>query len=129
MQGTGRRARRPRPAGEFIVRTILTILVPLALIGWMSCHFDPPSTRQAAVDVAERPGDWRRTASGWEQADEWWRADPSPAPSVGSAISPAFVALLEVGISVAALLAFPPGAQKNFQKLPPPSTETPAGRH
>jgi hypothetical protein len=115
--------------GDFPVRTLLAILSFLALIGWGACHLDPPAMKQASIHVAERPWDWRRTAAGWERSHQWWPGGINPTPSLASTISPVYVALLEVGISLAALVAFPSRCLRNGEKSRHASTETAAGRH
>jgi hypothetical protein len=111
------------------LRALLTVLLLLTLIGWGACHVDPPAQEQSWPTLAERPWDWRRTADGWERSDRWWPRTQDYSPSLAAAIFPVHVALLEVGLSLAVLVAFPPRKRKKPENSPRPSTKMPASPH
>ena len=80
------------------------LLVLLAAVGWLATEVRPPETPTAS----DRPLDcWRRTPDGWQRAT--WLAPQTPIRR--PALHPVVVGLLELLVCLAALVAFPTGAE------------------
>jgi hypothetical protein len=82
------------------MRWIGCLLVVLAALGWLACEVglsEPPSA--AGRELAP----WRRTQFGWEKAS--WLTPQVPVRR--PALHPGLIALFEILVSTAALIAFP----------------------
>lgn len=82
------------------MRWLAGFLLLLAAIGWLACEIRLPAPTTATGASLDS---WRLTRDGWEQAS--WLTPPTsrPAPS----LHPAVVGLLELLLSLTALVAFP----------------------
>ena len=104
------------------------LLVLLAAVGWLATEVRPPETPTAS----DRPLDcWRRTPDGWQRAT--WLAPQTPIRR--PALHPVVVGLLELLVCLAALVAFPTGAETGAacnsgshadSHAPPPAPGQPA---
>lgn len=82
------------------MRWIAWCLVFVIAMGWLASEVPLPESPAAA---AKRPDCWRRTEDGWQWA--WWLTPQIPVRR--PALHPGAVGLLEVLVSIAALVAFP----------------------
>lgn len=82
------------------MRQLVWILLILTVAGWLACEI--PSDRHPTASQSQLD-DWRRTPRGWERAD--WLVPEIPARR--AALHPGVVGLLELLVSLAALVAFP----------------------
>ena len=94
------------------MRLIVAIL--LALAAWAVSHAsaiatagDGASAAGRQADAAAGDGDWRRTVNGWERKSNWEPVEQRrAAPRLPWRVHPLALALLQLLISLAALLAF-----------------------
>jgi hypothetical protein len=84
----------------------------LAALFWTLCSLDTaPRPARSALAPAHGADQWRRTAHGWEQRSDWVMESPArPAqhPVNFAAVHPLNIAVLQVLISVGALMLLPP---------------------
>lgn len=94
----------------------VTVLLLLTLC-WFACEIEGPASLASksvvSQEVVEEDVDatdtWRRTKDGWEQNTSWTVEPPLKLPFRGvTAIHPATVAMLQLLVSLAALIAFDP---------------------
>ncbi|HUT90892.1 MAG TPA: hypothetical protein VMY37_15415 [Thermoguttaceae bacterium] len=110
------------------MRRLGWLLVLLAAVGWLATEVRLPETPAAP----DRPLDsWRRTPDGWQRAT--WLAPQTPIRR--PALHPVVVGLLELLVCLAALVAFPTGAETGAayhagshadSHAPPPAPGQPA---
>lgn len=91
---------------------LLYTLVVVLLIGSGAVLADLPSgqntaDREGSLQATPRL-DWVRTAHGWEQSSRWQHLLEDYTLTPALRIHPLLIALLELLISLAALVAFPP---------------------
>ena len=96
------------------MRRIGWLLLIVLAAGWLAGNL--PLPRITAGAHRESDG-WRRTRSGWEQRS--W-ATPE-APIRRPALHPGVVGLLELFVSMAALIAFPPMRTASSRTEPKPA--------
>jgi len=82
------------------MRWLVGFFLLLVAVGWLACEIRLPETTAATGASLDS---WRRTRDGWEHASWLTAQTRSPAP----ALHPAVVGLLELFLSLAALVAFP----------------------
>ena len=82
------------------MRTILTILAILLLTGWVLSDIEI-TTAEGNVTGQSHSSQWRRTAHGWDQVENWKSISP---PSVD--LHPGIVGLFILLISVFSLIGF-----------------------
>ena len=80
------------------MRAVASILLLLVLLGWMA------SIMPSSGSTAPSDSTWRRTVNGWEKGT--WLLPGSSDQSPG--LHPAAFAVLQVFLSVLALVLFPP---------------------
>ena len=106
---------------ELSVRWIISITATLLALGLFAIYVASPPEPQLNRLPADR---WVRTQDGWEQP-RWWKPLQ---PEYPATLHPLVVALLELLLSVIALLAFPVPAATEKRRTtgprgPPLSTE------
>jgi hypothetical protein len=82
------------------MRWLACFFLLLTAVAWLACEIRLPETATATGASLDS---WRRTRDGWEHASWLTPPTPSPAPT----LHPAVVGLLELFLSLAALVAFP----------------------
>ena len=82
------------------MRRFVWVLLLLMAAGWVACQMPFSDT---AARSERRLDCWRRTRDGWEIAN-WVMPEP---PTRCPALHPGVVGLLELLVSIAALIAFP----------------------
>jgi hypothetical protein len=92
---------------DWNVRLIGWLLLIMVVVGWLASELPPaatPPSRSAgqSEDGAVR---WRRTSDGWQDSSRWVTLRPTPRP----AVHPAVIALLEVSLTLAAMIALGDG--------------------
>lgn len=99
----------------------MVLLAAVLLVSYSGdCVSDSHSQDEPHPARVDR-NDWRRTATGWEQAGNWQPNPPmvlavTASPSAG-AMHPLVVAALELLISLAALLHFSPAGTLRGKKV------------
>jgi len=104
------------------MRLLLTVVLIVATLGWIGCVL--PGSFCTAEDATGLPASgqpmWRRTAVGWERADQWpcfrrqQKSPPAPPP-----VHPLPIAGLMLAGSLAALVIFEPTTRKDRAQNPP----------
>ncbi|MGD9126584.1 MAG: hypothetical protein PVH19_04320 [Planctomycetia bacterium] len=82
------------------MRTILAILAVLLFAGWVLSEIEITSAEGTVMNQVES-SQWRRTAQGWEQIEDW---APIAPPSVS--LHPVIFGLFMLFISIFALIGF-----------------------
>ena len=82
------------------MRTIITILVFLLLTGWVLSKIEITTAEGTVVGQSDA-SQWRRTAHGWDQVENWKSIVP---PSIN--LHPGIVGLFILLISVFSLIGF-----------------------
>ena len=90
------------------MRLIAVILLILLGLCWLAVAMPVTGTGPDRADRIKDDG-WRRTTDGWERRSSW--KPPYRASSPG--LHPAVVGLLELQLSLAALIAFSPKPSKS----------------
>ena len=87
------------------MRTILVLMLLLISLGAVACNLpaSAPADDSSHEATLSHDDTWRRTRVGWERQTDWRRPLVTPDPAIG----PLVVGLLQVFISVTALVAFP----------------------
>jgi len=94
------------------VRWFIPILILLALVTWFgatieSTSFSTPADLDWRGQFDREQNAWRQTAQGWQRADSW-RFEESEIPVLlGAQVHPMVIAMLQLLISLGALLAYP----------------------
>jgi hypothetical protein len=105
------------------VRLISSIALVAALVGWVACCLELPTTENRVPIVATQ---WRRTTAGWEKLSALTARPDAKIQGQSTSTAhphPAVVSLLTLMLSVAALLAFSPGNCSEINRFPPVPVE------